>query len=120
MIRRFPRAAAVLMAAIVLLGAGHAYAQRSSDGGPAKANAKILDLFKPVVAKPAQSTVAVRIDGKQVALGAVIDADGFILTKESELRGDKILVRFKDGKELPAKKVAGNDNWDLAVLKVDA
>jgi serine protease Do len=123
MTRSFPRAVAVAMASILLLSASQAYAQRKSDapaGGASKNNPKILELFKSVVAKPSQGTVSVRLDGKQVALGTVIDANGFILTKESELRGDKIVVRFKDGKELPAKKIAGNEPWDLAVLKVDA
>jgi serine protease Do len=117
------RTAAATLVAILLLSAGSAYAQRRGDtppGGPAKNNAKLLDVFKPVVAKPSQSTVSVRINDKQVALGAVIATDGYILTKDSELRGDKIIVRLKNGKELPATKVAANDAWDLAMLKVDA
>lgn len=123
MTRPSQRPAAVLAFAALLAAAGTASAQRRSDtpaGGAPRHNPKILDAFKPAVAKPAQSTVSVRIDGKQVALGVVVDAAGYILTKETELRGEKIVVRFRDGKELPASKISGNDTWDLAMLKVDA
>ncbi len=98
-------------------------AQRKNDsqwGGPSKNNARILDLFKTVVAAPSESTVAVLIEGKQVALGTIVKADGYILTKDTELRGQSIMVRLKNGTELPATRIAGNDVWDLAMLKVDA
>jgi len=76
---------AVFLSMALLLGGGNtAQAQRKSfPSGTNKNTEKILDLFKPVVAKPSQSTVSVQIDGKQVALGTVVDADGFILTKDS-------------------------------------
>jgi serine protease Do len=120
----FSLGAAALLAGSILCE-GNAIAQGKSGGagagGATRSNsAKILEVFKPVVAKTAAATVSVRLDGKQVALGAIVDADGYILTKDSELRTDKIVVRFKDGKELPATKIAANDVWDVAMLKVDA
>ena len=105
---------AAVLIVVLSLADGNVYGQ------PTKNNSKILDLFKPVVAKSAPSVVSVMIDGKQVALGTVVDADGIILTKDSELKGDKITVKFKGGNELPAKKIATNIDWDLAVLKVEA
>lgn len=113
---------AILLAAILFLQGDAVFAQRKADlpGGPSKNNSKILDVFKPVVAKAAESTVAVLVEGKQVALGTVVKADGYILTKDSELHGDKIVIRLRDGKELDAKKISANETWDLAMLKVDA
>jgi len=120
--------ASARLIAVVLSGlllAGPAVAQKKSfqdpvPGGSSKSNSKIIELFKSVVAKTAPSTVSILIDGKQAALGTVVAADGFIITKDSELRGDKITVRFFDGKEYDAKRISGNDTWDIAMLKVDA
>lgn len=112
-----------VLTVVLFFGAGGIHAERKSDlppGGPSKNNSKIIELFKPIVAKAATSTVSVRIEGKQVALGVIVDADGYILTKDSELRSDALSVKFRDGKELPARKIASNDLWDLAMLKVDA
>jgi len=113
---------ALLLTAVLLVGGNTAFAQRKSDpfpGGASKNNNKILDLFKSVVAKTADSTVFVLDNGKDVALGTVISAEGFVLTKDSELRSDKIMVRTKDGKEYAAKKISANETWDLAMLKVE-
>ena len=125
MARSFSYIAAVVLGAILFEGGNSAFAQpsRRSDaasGSAAKNNSKILDVFKSVVASSAESTVTILVGGKQVALGTVVKADGFILTKDSELRSEDITVKFKDGKELSAKKISSNDNWDLAMLKVDA
>ena len=48
---------------------------------------KVLAPFKAVVAKANESTVQIRGDDKDIALGTVVFSDGFILTKASELRG---------------------------------
>jgi serine protease Do len=76
-------------------------------------------LFRGVVAPCCVSTVQVKGDGKELCLGTVVDADGFILTKVSELKG-KLVVRTHDGKELEAKVVGAHQPTDLALLKVDA
>jgi len=47
----------------------------------------VLAPFKAIVAKANESTVRVRGDDKDIALGTVVFSDGFILTKASELRG---------------------------------
>ena len=122
MTRSMFRMNALLLTAVLLVGGNTAFAQRKSDpfpGGASKNNNKILDLFKSVVAKTADSTVFVLDNGKDVALGTVISAEGFVLTKDSELRSDKIMVRTKDGKEYAAKKISANETWDLAMLKVE-
>lgn len=79
----------------------------------------ILALFRPAIAKPGDSTVLVKGDGKDLCLGVVVGEDGWVLTKISELKG-KLAVRLKDGKELHAKVVGAHEPTDLALLKIEA
>ncbi len=79
---------------------------------------KILAPFKPVVAQVAESTVRIKCNDKDTILGTIVDADGYILTKLSELKGT-IHVRFSDGTEFEATPVAEHRDTDLALLKVD-
>ena len=99
--------AAVLVAAL----AAPASAQLSKDS-------KLLAPFKPVVAKANESTVRIKCDDKDAVLGTIVDADGYILTKLSELRG-AVFVRLPDGTEYEAVTVAAHKDTDLALLKVD-
>src|SRR5262245_32431295 len=78
----------------------------------------VKSAFKSIVADASQSTVRVMSSGRDVALGAVVGADGWIVTKYSELR-EPLLCRFSDGKQLPAKIVGEDPKLDLAMLKVD-
>ena len=59
---------------------------------------KVLAPFKAVVAKANESTVRIRGDDKDIALGTVVFADGFILTKASELRGAALGSAFRRGR----------------------
>lgn len=104
-------AAAVLMACL----GGPAAAQQLPD----KAAGNLLAPFKPIVAAANAGTVRVLADDKAVALGTVVSADGYVLSKASELRGT-LVVRFGDGAELDAKLVAVHKPTDLALLKVTA
>lgn len=81
--------------------------------------ASLTTPFKPVVAKVTASTVWVRCDGKDTVLGTIVGADGYILTKVSELRG-KVTVRTAAGKTHDAVMVATHKETDLALLKIDA
>jgi serine protease Do len=95
----------------VILATDPASAQISS-------NPRILAPFKSVVAKASDSTVRVRGDDKDIALGTVVGADGYILTKASEIRGN-LSVRLPDGTEYEAKLIASHRPSDLAMLKID-
>src|SRR5262245_20151151 len=66
---------------------------------PAKDSQKYLAGFKEAVAKVSYSTVRVQCDGKDVSLGAVVGANGLILTKASELKSSLTCV-FRNGKTL--------------------
>jgi len=86
-----------------------------------KENPRMLAAFREAVAGPSRSVVRVRSAVKDVALGTVVAADGWILTKNSELvENAPITVVLKDGRQLPAKLVGVQDRFDLAMLKIDA
>lgn len=75
--------------------------------------------FSRVVADVNQSVVRVTSGERQRALGTVVDSSGFILTKASELRGD-VEVEFRNGKSYPADLVGIEEEYDLAMLKIEA
>jgi serine protease Do len=86
---------------------------------PAKSDAKYLAAFRDVTAGPSASVARVLCEGKEAALGTVVGADGWVLTKASELSG-KIECKFKDGRKLDAKLMGVQEQYDLALLKVEA
>jgi len=81
-------------------------------------NPKLRAPFKAVVAKANDSTVRIRGDDKDIALGTIVFADGYIITKASELRG-ALSVRLPDGTEYEAKALATHVPTDLAMIKID-
>ena len=83
-----------------------------------RTNPKFLQAFRDVAAGPSESTVRVRCDGKDTALGVVVAADGWVLTKAYDLKG-KITCRFKRGQEYDAQLVGVHPLHDLALLRVD-
>ena len=111
-------------AALVIALAGPAVAQppdrprRDRTPQAETTSSRLLAPFRAVVAKANESTVRVLSDGKEVALGTVVFADGYVLTKASELRGE-VTVRFADGASEAAKVVGAHQKTDLALLKVE-
>jgi len=75
--------------------------------------------FREVVKDASRSVVAVRCDKKQLALGGIVGADGWILTKATPLCAN-MKVQLADGRELPAEVVSQNPEYDLALLRIDA
>jgi serine protease Do len=98
------------------------------DPNKTKSSDSLRALFKDVVAAADKSTVIVQGSGgdvakdkpRQVALGTIVGADGFILTKASEVVGRDGLRVTIDGKGLEAKVVGVSEPQDLAMLKVEA
>jgi serine protease Do len=80
---------------------------------------QVRSAFRDAVNAASYASVRVRAAGKDVALGGIIGPDGWILTKASVL-GGPISVRLRDGRELDARLVGTDKEYDLAVLKVDA
>jgi serine protease Do len=113
MVSRFVRFAAPVVAVALLTGP--VSAQSSTPTG----KKTVVKLFSDVVSKVADSTVRVRMDGKDVALGTVVDGKGYILTKGDDLKGP-ISVRLRDGSEYDAEYIGYHKDSDLAMLKIDA
>jgi serine protease Do len=84
-----------------------------------RSHAKVLAAFREVVKDPAQSTVRIFADGRKAALGAVVDSQGFVVTKASELKG-KLECQLQDGRRVAADIVGQDSSVDLALLKIDA
>jgi serine protease Do len=74
--------------------------------------------FRETVDAARKSTVRVLCDGKAKILGAIVDAEGFVVTKASELSG-KLAVRTYDNQQFDAEIVGADNDHDLALLKLD-
>ena len=81
---------------------------------------EMMKLLQPFSRRVSNSVVQVFSGRRAVALGTVVAADGYLVTKRSELNGDVISVRFSDGRKLPARVAAVRRGSDLALLKVDS
>lgn len=65
-----------------------------------------------------QSTLTILAEGKAIALATAIDADGYLVTKASELEGAKELTGISPaGDELEITLLAADPKSDLALLK---
>lgn len=83
-----------------------------------KKAAGFVDLFAPITASMDASTVKIMLDKEQLALGTVIDPEGLVLTKASEIRdGMTITV---NNKKLTPNVIGIHPESDLALLRIDA
>lgn len=106
----------VLVVACLTVGAG----VLSKPAGASERNAyKVKNAFRDVVHASIRSTVRVHSDSRRVALGAIVDSDGYVLTKASELKQD-IEIQLFDGRRLKAEIVGSREEYDLALLRIDA
>ncbi|TVP96035.1 MAG: PDZ domain-containing protein [Planctomycetaceae bacterium] len=83
-------------------------------------NGEMFKLVRPLVAEVGNSVVQIVSDGTPVCLGTVVSADGYVLTKRSELSADPIRVRLPDARLLPARVAAIRRESDLALLQVES
>jgi len=86
-----------------------------------KRSADSLGQFSSAVKPNQNSIVSIRDGGLLLCLGTVMSADGYILTKASELH-DAIdpEVILPSGRRFKAKELASDFAFDLMLLKVDA
>ncbi len=68
----------------------------------------------------APCVVRVKYDGKPVALGTIVGPHGWVVTKASELGDKQIVCILPDAKELEARVVGVDSQFDIAMLKIDA
>lgn len=93
------------------------------DGGPSrhsKHHLGTLSEWRPLVKNVRESTARVLKDGAQAALATIVSADGYALTKASEVDGGKIECEFHDGRIVAATVVDRLEAYDLALLKLEA
>ncbi|MBM3998112.1 MAG: PDZ domain-containing protein [Planctomycetes bacterium] len=82
-------------------------------------HASVREAFRSVVSGARLSTVQVMSGKRRVAYGTVVDANGFVLTKASELE-EPMECRLADGRNLAATLVTTDEKLDVAVLHVEA
>lgn len=113
----------ILTACALMAFAGPTLAQTLPDRG----KKRLPKLFAEAVSAASESTVRVQADGKDAALGTVVSADGYVLTKGSEvvtptterLRGP-ITCNLRDGTSYDARLIGYHKPSDLALLKIEA
>lgn len=108
------------------LGAFVAKVMGVRSGGAEKAivdqDKEVLEAVKPTLDPLGKSVVALLAGGKALTLGTIVRADGFVLTKRSEIAKAKgsLTVRLADGREFPGVEVRQFADHDLALVKIDA
>ncbi len=75
--------------------------------------------FRELLSRPHKSTVRFYKDGKPQALGVIVGADGWILTKASQL-GDAGVIRTSTDIDYDFKYVGYHTDLDLAMVKIEA
>jgi len=80
----------------------------------------VLDAFAPVSVKTSNSVVELNVDKSPVALAAVVDSNGLVLTKASEISAGKLTCWLATGEEVGAELLAVDEDDDVALIRVKA
>lgn len=83
-------------------------------------DAEIRSAFDGVVRDARASVVQLVVDGEERVLGTVVDREGYIVSKASELAGEQIKAVLPTGRGFDAELVGVDRRNDLALLKIDA
>lgn len=78
-----------------------------------------LQAFRESVGDLYKSTVRIRDKGGQIALGAIVSTDGWIVTKASEMPDHIVDVRLHDGSRAEGIIKNRRNDLDLALIKID-
>jgi serine protease Do len=79
-----------------------------------------LRAFAPVSEATRYSIVKLNVNGATVALGTVVETNGLVLTKASELKKGKLTCWLAVEKEVDAEVVATDEDEDVALVRVQA
>ena len=108
------------LVALALCG-GTALAQQSLETDFRTTGDAVLAVFEPQREVMQKSSAVIYKGRKEIAYGMVISADGYLLTKASEVEGaGDIDVRVDTELFKDAKVVITDARWDVALLKVKA
>lgn len=102
---------------LMTLGPGEVHAQQRTRLAP---DAEIRSAFNGVIRDARASVVQLIVDEEERVLGTVIDDEGYILSKASELSGEKIKAVLSTGRGFEAELVGVDRKNDLALLKIEA
>jgi len=98
-----------------------AFTQQSLETNFRTTGAAVTAVFEPQRAVIQLSSAVIYNGRNEIAYGTVISADGYVLTKASEVEGvGKIDVRVDQESFKDAKVVMTDARWDVALLKIDA
>ncbi len=111
---------AARLAALVMC-CGTAQSQQSLDTNFRTTGDGVMAAFAPQQEVMQKSSAVIYKGRKEISYGTVVSADGYILTKATEVEGTGDLeVRVDKGYFKDAKVVMTDANWDVALIKVDA
>lgn len=79
-----------------------------------------LRAFEPLSAKARHSVVKIDANGVTVALGTVVDAEGLVATKASQVQDGKLTCWLAGGKEVNAELLVSDVRNDVALVRVQA
>lgn len=79
-----------------------------------------MRLVRPLAESVKKSVVQVYSGGRVVSLGTVVSADGYVLTKHSELAVAPVSLRLPNGQKVDARVSAVRRSNDLALLKIES
>lgn len=80
----------------------------------------VRDAFKFVSTGARDSVVQMSVDGKAVVLGTVVEADGLVATKASELIAGKLTAKLASGRVVDARILATDEDNDVALVRIEA
>lgn len=82
---------------------------------------RMLNAFSEALTPSWKTAVRIMANGEQVALGMIVDENGWIVTKASQLpNSSTVFCRLFDYRELTAEVVSKVVDVDLALLRVEA
>ena len=102
-------------------GAGRFGRESQSDSSRAhqRNNQSTLRAFRESIGDKWKSTVQVLVLNRQVALGAIVSPDGWIVSKSSEIPEQSIEVRLYDNSKAEGIVKSRRSDLDLALIKID-
>ncbi len=117
------RRLALVLALASLAGAGSAQDFEAAPSLPRsrfRSGEETLRAFAPISTALRHSIVKFNVDGETVVLGTVVDADGLVLTKASELKKGRLTCWLATDREVGAQVLRVDEEEDVALVHVAA
>ncbi len=93
--------------------------QNESSRAHQRNQSSTLRAFRESVGDKWKSTVQILDKNRQIALGAIVSEDGWIITKSSEIPDRTIEVRLHDNSKADGTVKLRRNDLDLALIKID-